>query len=467
MLALALVGGLAVHLWRGEGDTSLVLGLLLVVLGAVVAALALLMRQIRQFLLTPMSEMYAWSLRMCDGDFEARIPPGQFGQFAKLSFHVNRLSEALDRMANEMDDMVWSQTQRLKSKNESLETLYEITEALNGPSSLDTALPVCAARLAETLGARKANVVVFDEAVGGKVSRRSDAATERFTQIVPLEFNGDVVGELCITAHGADVPESGPSPGVDEESQKLIESVARHLGMAIAQSRLTDETLKLSVMRERTLLAYELHDSLAQTLASLRLHIHMLDESLSDSERARLKGEVLRIEGVLDEANTELRELIAHFRAPVDEGGLKPALESLISRCRQNSSIDYVLQSNGPDRELPAASELQVLRIVREALTNIEKHSKANMVRVLVNTQTGGACRVLIEDDGIGLQLDTEQAAPGDHIGLSIMRDRAQILGGTLSVDSEPGEGTRILLEFDPAHEVALPGLGARSAVRH
>jgi two-component system nitrate/nitrite sensor histidine kinase NarX len=99
---------------------------------------------------------------------------------------------------------------------------------------------------------------------------------------------------------------------------------------------------------------------------------------------------------------------------------------------------------------------MQMLRIAQEALTNIRKHARAQTVRVLLNCRPGGAYMLLVEDDGIGFDLPRRAGRPGEHIGLSIMEERARRLGGQLRIESEPGEGTRVEVTYN--HGEALPG---------
>ncbi len=91
---------------------------------------------------------------------------------------------------------------------------------------------------------------------------------------------------------------------------------------------------------------------------------------------------------------------------------------------------------------------MQVLRIIQESLNNVCKHSRAQNARVMLRNDGDSNFRVLIEDDGVGFQKRVMKGPPGEHIGLSIMQDRARHLGGKLQIESEPGEGTRIVLTF-------------------
>ncbi len=202
-------------------------------------------------------------------------------------------------------------------------------------------------------------------------------------------------------------------------------------------------------LEERTQLANELHDSLAQTLASLKFQIRVLDDTLrQDSERA-IWHEMERIESSIDEANVELRELIAHFRAPVSQHGLVSGIRRLLSRLRKEAGIEVVLQNQGVEPQVPAEVETQLLRIVQEALANVRKHSAAHMVRVLLSQDARGRCRIIIEDDGEGMSGEDAPGIESHHFGLSIMRERAASINAELVIESEPGEGTRVAIELD------------------
>ncbi len=483
LLALAAFAGFQLAMLAGNSGG--LLGALLVLLGLAAIIVALLMYQVRYHLLVPLAQLYAWALRMCDGDLAARIPTPQAGRFAKLTYHINRLSEALEKLANEMDDAVWAQTERLHHKNQSLETLYEVAATINTCDDLDELLERATKRLMSTVDATAAVIRLRDDDGKLQIQKRigfeqdgialvgtsslvekCDAALEsRFQDdcvpddvqihsgsadsdeltvvIVPLRYQQRVLGTLSLYSHG-------PMDEDNTEAPKLFDNVGKHLGMAVAKARLDEESRKLSLMRERNSLAHELHDSLAQTLAGIGFQVRILAETLGDGEAPAAQHEIVRIQNSLDEAHTELRELIANFRSPADAMGVVPALEELTERFRKESGIATYLQIECPDLQLSPVSELQVLRIVREALNNVRKHSRAQTVRVLVRCEPGGTYRILVEDDGIGIGISEPaiNASPGEHLGLSIMHERARRISGDLRIESEPGEGTRISLSF-------------------
>ncbi|MDH3354986.1 MAG: histidine kinase, partial [Chromatiales bacterium] len=258
---------------------------------------------------------------------------------------------------------------------------------------------------------------------------------------VPLKYHDKTLGIYNLFIASA-------SQYSDNEIRSLFASVGQHLGMAIEKTKIDEEAKRLTIIKERNAIAHELHDSLAQTLASLRFQVSMLDETIDNQKVEEIRQEVQQIKGGLDEAYSELRELLAHFRTPINRRGLLPALEDLISNFRKQTGMHVLLQKDWETSQFDANKELQILRIIQESLANVRKHSKAHTVRVLMRCDDNMCGEVLIEDDGVGLQNPAFSGHPGEHIGLSIMEERARKMGGEIKIESEPGEGTRVQLTF-------------------
>ena len=450
LLAALIVAAVAAVAWyRDAAGAGPALAAVLAALAAASVLVLVAMRKVRRDLHQPLSELYAWALGMCAGDFSTRVPAEGEGAYRKLAFHINRLSEALERLANDMDDVVWHQTERLREKNASLELLYEVAASIHRLDSVDEVLRISSRSMMEMVEARGAMVCLRDTAgemcVASRIGECPDGLeldeTGAGVVTVSLEHKGVELGVIRLFTE--------PSGHVESrERHRLLLSVGRHLGMSIAKARTDEESKTLSIVRERAAIAYELHDSLAQTLASLRLQADMLADSLAGT--GRIPAELARIRATLESANVELRELIAGFRAPVAGRDLRAALEEMSARYTAQSAMTVHLQIDGALPELPAGPQLHVVRIVGEALANACAHSGGRLVRVLVRSETASV-QVLVEDDGEGFSMPPCDRAPGEHIGLSVMRERARWLGGTLDVESEPGEGTRVSLVFPRA----------------
>lgn len=461
------------------------LQIMLTVVGAVM--IALVVRAIRRELLAPLADLRRWALEIQSGNLVARISEPARGEFAVLARDINDVGEALLICNSKMETEVQRQTQRLAEKTRYLEILYDVTASINAARDIDDLLERVLHTLREIVEARAAcvrlctesgqmrlvasiglgdevvareRVLPLDQCVCGQAITNGDVRVQpdmsRCTEIVGRKlFDSDKIRMIAIPLLYRDRTVGVYNLFVDEEDitacediRDLFTTIGRHLGTAIEKARLDEEAKRLSIMDERTRLAHDLHDSLAQTLASVRFQVRVLDQTLHEGDESTLWQELERVETSLDEAHTELRQLIAHFRAPVANYGLVPSIEELISRVCKDSCINVFVQNEWENAKLPVETEMQVLRIIQESLNNVCKHSRAQNARVMLRNDGDGSFRVLIEDDGVGFQKRVMKGPPGEHIGLSIMQDRARHLGGKLQIESEPGEGTRIVLTF-------------------
>jgi two-component system nitrate/nitrite sensor histidine kinase NarX len=237
--------------------------------------------------------------------------------------------------------------------------------------------------------------------------------------------------------------------------------------MAIEKASVEEDARMLSIMEERTRMAHELHDSLAQTLASLRFKIRLFDDSLQRGDQQVIWQELEGLEKNIDEAYGELRSLITHFRAPIDGKGVVRAVEKLTERFKLETNLDVFFYHNWNLQGLDRDVEVEVIRIVQEALANVRKHSKASTVRILMYSSEEGRCSILVEDDGVGLPEPLPEPNPttGEHIGMHIMQERAEKIGGEIQFESDPDEGgTLMQLSFDATPVLQLSELVGRPA---
>ena len=242
---------------------------------------------------------------------------------------------------------------------------------------------------------------------------------------------------------------------LDDETALLFLEVGQQLGQVVEKNRLDNVAKQTLIQEERNMIANELHDSLAQTLASLRFQVRILDQTLQPSSEYMAIMSLEQVEHGLDEAYTDLRELIAHCRVPIEQQGLLPSIERVVKKFREETSIHILLQCECQDPDVPANMEMNIYRIVQEALTNIKKHANAHIVRVLLSCDGNGNFRILIENDGEGFDKASVESKEGQHLGLTIMQERARHLGGRLKIESELEEGTRIELKFHYQREQA------------
>jgi two-component system nitrate/nitrite sensor histidine kinase NarX len=257
---------------------------------------------------------------------------------------------------------------------------------------------------------------------------------------VPAQYQERIVGVYNLFL-------DRPLAAMGEDMPDLLISVGRHLGLAIEKARLEGEARRLAILEERNIIGNELHDSLAQSLIGMRLQLKLLGESLARKDFGAAQYEASRLRRAMTQANADLRELLTNYRLKIDDAGLVPTIANLVARFGRETGIAVFFQNECRALALTPAQEIQVFFIVQEALANIRKHSGARNVRILLDNQDD-LYTVLIEDDGLGMA-DAEADVPGGHAGLAIMRERTERLRGQIVIESEPGEGTRIVLMFN------------------
>lgn len=204
---------------------------------------------------------------------------------------------------------------------------------------------------------------------------------------------------------------------------------------------------------ERKRIARELHDQTGQTLASIMVELKMLENSARDQEIRR------RIASLKQSITTEisaLHDLAVTLRPSVlDDMGLGPALEMFVNDLRRRHQLPVRLTMVGFGQQRPdSATETCVYRIIQEAVLNAVRHARPREIRILLEWQRT-RIRGVVEDDGQGF--DPEILASTDHLGLYGMVERAQLLNGTLSIDSEPGQGTMVVFAVPLATELTQP----------
>ena len=244
----------------------------------------------------------------------------------------------------------------------------------------------------------------------------------------------------------------------------LLRSLSDVLGLALENarlalenSRLADIHLRASLVQERQLLANEVHDSLAQNLACMRMRTTLLKDALQHGEGERAGKYLAEVEESLMVAHGRVRELITQFRTAMDPLGLLHALKTEIASLNGLGGVELAFDNQTSALELPAEQEMQVLHIVREAVANVVKHARARHGRITLSG-ADGLYQIAVEDDGVGLASSGEggDSAHG-HFGLNIMRERAQHLGGEVRIDSPATGGTRVLFSFPAPQSEARP----------
>ncbi len=200
-----------------------------------------------------------------------------------------------------------------------------------------------------------------------------------------------------------------------------------------------------AIADERRRIAREIHDGLAQVLASLRLRADVW-HTLVERDPDRLHVELDRLQEILGESIREVRRSIFALRpVALEELGFYLALQQFVDDFSEQNQLHIDLHIVGPPDHLPASLEPVLFRIIQEALNNVSKHAQADTVWIVLELQSADEVVLQARDDGVGFDVASlGQAVRGGHLGLKQMRERVENLRGTFTLHSQPGQGTEI-----------------------
>jgi signal transduction histidine kinase len=264
----------------------------------------------------------------------------------------------------------------------------------------------------------------------------------------PMIAKGELVGVLQILNKKSGQPFS-------DDDLEILTTFAAQSAIAIENSRLyhdvREERDRIVAVEEevRRRLARDLHDGLAQLLAAMVMNIKFVQDLLKNSPEQAAK-ELAQLEPLTSKALRQVRTLLFDLRPVILEThGLVPALESYVERLGQDSPIDYRLLVRAEIPRLNSRAEAAIFAIVQEAINNAKKHAYAQHMAIVVDRQDDDLT-VTIRDDGTGFDLKEVDAEYGQRgsLGLLNMRERADMLSGELSIETDPGQGTAVRLHL-------------------
>jgi two-component system nitrate/nitrite sensor histidine kinase NarX len=450
-----------------------------VILGAAVIATLLVVilsiYLVNQILVHPLRDLLGLADQIGQGNLKARTDLTGEDEIGRLGQAFNHMAEDLTKLYQNLEARVEEKTSELTIANRSLELLYHsISRLYNGPVAPDT-YAILLKDLEDVLGVGHGQACLVE--AGGSHARVIATTLE------PLHGDVDMCGLMscaeCLanpnlavhalkngsrvlslplqdTEHHYGVLQLEMPPGRELAlwQTQLLDALSRHFGMAIGTARRAEQSRRLSLLEERAALARELHDSLAQSLAYMKIQVSRLKPLLPavDLEKAQPgggseAGEVLaELREGLNSAYRQLRELLTTFRLRIEGEGLAAALETTVGEFSSRGNIPIALEAHLAGCTLSPNEEIHALQIVREALSNVLNHAQARHAKVEVLCNSDGSVSATITDDGIGVQ----QSAGVHHYGMTIMDERAKNLGGQLTVENLPAVGTRVTLHFMP-----------------
>ncbi len=416
--------------------------------------------------------------------------PGNLILLAWAAAGVALFSFSVFAAIGRLERHVWEQNRALEQRNRELEALLAVGRAASASLVLPEVLAKAVETILEVTSAEAAEVWLRDEdedelvlafhggaepdafaertrlrlgeGLPGLVAERGEPITvhdlladDRFVRpkvktagfhtycALPLRHRGETVGVLGVAA-------KDPAKLCAPEELRLLEGIGERLATAVENARLHRRVLDGAVLEERVRIARELHDGLAQVLGYINtqtLAVRRLVDARRWEEAAR---QLVAMESAARRVYTDVREAILGLRSATDGvPGLVPSLRRYLQDYSRMAGVASELVVEGPveEVELPPSTEIQLARIVQEALSNVRKHARAERATVRLALRDD---RLLVEvaDDGRGFDPDASAPTGWPRFGLQTMRERASAVGGRFRIASAPGAGTNVSVEL-------------------
>ncbi|AMO56304.1 histidine kinase [Endozoicomonas montiporae] len=418
-------------------------------------------RYIGKHLLLPIEALSLAAERVRTGQFDAVAlnynNPNELGQ---LTSTFNNMANELDQLYGQLEEQVRQKTQSLEVSNTALQLLYDASQTIGINPYDRVTLESHLSQWKTLLNLRSCYLCINSNA--GKISLRridpdnnpDNACCQQKQchqchpssvddQQFPLRFKGRQYGYLRIIASDRE--------NLSNDSCQWMTTFCDIVASSLYRSSYQVQEHRLLLMEERSVIARELHDSLAQSLSFQKIQVARLQRQLSKHHTTEA------IDGIVDElkegiasAYRQLRELLNTFRLNISQGSLEEAIQGTLTEFEKRSDtihfhLDYQL------RYLPldAHQQIHILQIIREALVNTIKHSQATDVKITCKNHEDREVHVVIDDNGKGFDFrETPSASHSGHYGTTIMQERAMTLGGQLTFETSPAGGARVKLQF-------------------
>ncbi len=461
----------------------------LVMMALAIASAVALLYVGNLIVVNPLGNLMRGVKALREGDLSARVEVDSNDEFGALSAGFNDMALTLQSLYLGLEDRVREKTAKLELQRQRLANLYEVSAFTASATQRDQLAGGFARHVRRVAGADAAAVRWSDEDNGRYVLLAHDNLPDELAQdehclqagscfcgpqresaamrvipikadtpsplghcgragyhtvvSVPLLLHERLLGEV-------DLFYKAPTQIVPED-RDVLDTLASHLAGAMEGLRVTALEREAAVAQERGMIARELHDSIAQSLVFLKIQVQLLREAASRGVQAAVAPIIDELDTGVRESLADVRELLLHFRTRTSEESIEPALRTTMSKFEHQTGIPAELEIRADGIALPPDVQVQVLHIVQEALSNVRKHARASRVQVKVRSSPNW--RFEVRDDGRGF--DSHGAGPGEsHVGLRIMRERAERIGATVTLESRNNGGCVVVLEL-PALPVA------------
>ena len=441
---------------------SLQIALLVMTLAVCLVTMWLMKNQV----VRPLKDLLQVASRVRDKDFSAKAHHTDQDELGQLGVAFNMMVAEIATTYHNQNKLIAERTSELTDTNRSLELMYRSALQLSDKNISSTMLKALLDDIEAELGLSAGTICISEHSVFPAHRLTSNLVKSDLEHLcgdrgcescfekseTPCRVHEDGGKKMIFVPIKNAVSIAGVMPFRINSAEHLpdwkirvLEAIGSNLSMALSKMQQQEELHRVAVLEERSVIARELHDSIAQSLSYLRIQVARLEKNQLTPEH---QHEIINeLKSGLSSAYRELRELISAFRLKIDERGFQTALIETTEEFSRRCNIPIKCHNDLPPTLLSANEEIHVLRIIREALANIDKHAQASNVSINATIADNQVVVISITDDGIGIG---ETQSPENHYGLIIMEDRAQSLDGVITVRNRNLGGTEVLLTFIP-----------------
>ena len=452
------------------------------------------MHKLRRNVLIPVQQLIQANRQFRQGKHDTRVSITGYGEFNALGESFNDMAGTIETYQHSLKSEVNTKTQHLVKANEVLSLFYDFSKhlttskvSLHKLDSLITDFGNIFPHLDFTLCLQnntlhnKDSIALHDDKMKELCSKLNcdncSIKEDIYTQTYPITHLNDEFGELKVrpksillmssSTSGVNKSEDdkksvSPSQRIktieidstylDTENSELIVALTNLISTALSLRKQRQQEHQLILFEERSTIARELHDSLAQSLSYLKIQVSVLERHLrnvSDQECAtNISQHIEQIKAGLNSAYQQLRDLLVTFRLTIDSDNFDDALHEAANEFAAKGNFEVVVNNKVMTLNLNANEQVNLIQITREALSNISRHAQATNVAIeLGYDETNEHIVMQIIDDGIGISGSVDQS---QHHGLMIMQERARHLGGNVTLSDNEPSGTIVTTLFTP-----------------
>lgn len=463
---------------------SLILTIIIMLIG---------MYKLRQNVLVPVQRLIKANSLFKQGKHDTRVSISGYTEFKKLGDSFNNMASTIETHQRSLKSEMQIKTKHLTTANEVLSLFYDFSKQLTTSSVTLYKLDQLITDFGHIFPHLDFTLCIQNDILNGKeaIALHDDKMKELcsklscdncfiknnvYAETYPITHQNLEFGELKVRPKSILLMNSELATELDAKDKKedktskriqtvdldstylnaenseLITALTNLIGTALSLRKQRQQEHQIILLEERSTIARELHDSLAQSLSYLKIQVSVLEKRLENASEAANDDHVLQsinqIKLGLSSAYQQLRDLLVTFRLTIDSDNFDEALREVADEFATRGHFDIQINNSIMSLNLSATEQVHLVQIIREALSNISRHAMAKNVTIDLGYDDESNYIVMkVLDDGVGIVGEVDQT---QHHGLMIMKERAHNLGGILKVSSNQPSGTIITVKFAP-----------------